>query len=87
MAHTQATGLEITKHILEHSKNIAEAEEASSGTVQSALEKSLEKAQEQCSATRAQVATLVLDIMECHVLVDQVGMFLGAIYQALCSQQ
>ena len=43
MAHTQATGLKISKSILEHSGKIAEAKKATRGTVQSALENPFKK--------------------------------------------
>ena len=37
--------------------------------------------------TFAQVTAQIPGILECYVLVDQIGVFLGTVYQIMCNQQ
>ena len=63
------------------------ADSEDGGPVQAALMKSFEQVEQWCLATWEEVADKVPGILEQHIPVGQLGMFLATLYQVMCTQQ
>ena len=86
-AHARSTGQVVSDWILARSREVAKDKFPDGGPVQMALLKSFAKVEERCMRTLKKVADQVLEIMAQHVLEGQVGVFLAALYQLICTQQ
>ena len=86
-AHARSTGQVISDWILMWSREVAKNKFLDGGPIWMALLQSFAKVEEQCMRTLEIVADQVLEIMAKHVPEGQVGVFLAALYQLICTQQ
>ena len=85
--HAQQTRQVVSDRILGHSWQVAKSHLVNGGPVRVALLQSFAWVKRQCVDTWDKVANWVLEILAQHVLVGQVGVFLAALYQLMCTQQ
>ena len=86
-AHARSTGQVVSDWILVQSREVAKDKFPDGGPVQTALLQSFAKMEERCMRTLKKVADQVPEIMAQHVPEGQVGVFLAALYQLICTQQ
>ena len=86
-AHARSTGQVVSDRILVQSREVAKDKFPDGGPIQMALLWSFARVEEWCMLTLKKVADQVLEIMAQHVLEGQVGVFLAALYQLICTQQ
>ena len=86
-AHAQSTRQVVSDRILARSKEVAKDKFPDGGPVQMALLRSFAKVEERCMLTLKKVADQVPEIMAQQVREGQVGVFLAALYQLICTQQ
>ena len=86
-AHAQSTGQVVSDQILARSREVAKNKFPDGGPIWTALLKSFAKVEEWCMRTLKKVADQVPEIMAQHVPEGQVGVFLAALYQLICTQQ
>ena len=77
----------VSDRILGRSREAAQNQLDNGGPVWAALLKSFAQVEKQCTDTWKKVAEQVPEILARHVLVGQVGVFLAALYQLMCTQQ
>ena len=77
----------VSDRILAQSREVAKDKFPDGGPIQTALLRSFAKVEERCMLTVKKVADHVLEIMAQHVPEGQVGVFLAALYQLICTQQ
>ena len=85
--HARTTGQVVSDRILQRSREVAQDQFLNGGPVWAALLQSFAKMEEQCTQTLKRVANQVPEIMAPHILEGQVGVFLAALYQLICTQQ
>ena len=86
-AHAWHTGQVISDRILDRSHQATQNQLQDGGPVQKALLESFARVEKQCAITREKVANKVPEILAQHVPESQVGVFLAALYQLMCTQQ
>ena len=86
-AHSWHTGQVVSDWILTQSQEVAQNQFPEKGLVWMALLQSFARVEEQCAHTLEKDANQVPEIMAQHVAEDQVGVFLAALYQLICTQQ
>ena len=86
-AHAWSTGQVISDQILTWSRQVAKNKFPDGGPIQTALLQSFAKVEEWCMRTLEIVADQVPKIMAQYVPEGQVGVFLAALYQLICTQQ
>ena len=86
-AHAQVTGQVLSDQILAWSREVAKDKFPDGGPIQTALLRSFAKVEERCMLTLEKVADQVPEIMAQHIPEGQVGVFLVALYQLICTQQ
>ena len=77
----------VSDQILAQSREVAKDKFLGGGPIQTALLRSFAKVEEWCMLTLKKIADQVLEIMAQHVPEGQVGVFLAALYQLICTQQ
>ena len=85
--HSRSTGQVVSDRILVRSREVAKDKFPDGGPVQMALLRSFAKVEEQCMLTLKKVTDQVPEIMAQHIPEGQVGVFLAALYQLICTQQ
>ena len=85
--HAQQTGQVISNWILCCFRDIAQTNLAKGGPVWAVLLQSFAWVKQQCADTWDKMANWVPEILEQHVSAGQVGVFLAALYQLMCTQQ
>ena len=85
--HAHSTRQVISDRILARSREVAKDKFLDGGPIRTALLQSFAKVEEQCMRTLEIVADQVPEIMAQHVPEGQVGVFLAALYQLICTQQ
>ena len=86
-ADARTTGQVVSEQILAWSREVAQDQFPGRGLTQAALLQSFAWVEEQCTQTLKKVANQVPEIMAQHVREGQVGVFLAALYQLICTQQ
>ena len=86
-AHARSTGQVVSDRILAWSREVAKDKFPDGGPIWTALLWSFAKVEERCMLTLKKVADQVPEIMAQHVPEGQVGVFLAALYQLICTQQ
>ena len=86
-AHARVMGQVISDRILAQSREVAKEKFPDGGPIQVALLQSVANVEERCMQTLKKVADQVPKIMAQHVPEGQVGVFLAALYQLICTQQ
>ena len=86
-AHARSTGQVVSDRILVQSREVAKDKFLDGGPIRTALLKSFAKVEERCMWALKKVADQVPEIMAQHVPEGQVGVFLAALYQLICTQQ
>ena len=86
-AHARHTGQVVSDRILTRSREVARNQFPDKGLVWVALLQSFAWVEEQCAHTPEKDANQVPEIMAQHVPEGQVGVFLAALYQLICTQQ
>ena len=84
--HARQTGWEISDRILVHSNQMAMNQLAHGGPVQTVLLESFALVNAQYVGIWKEVADWVPGILTRHILAGQMGVFLAAVYQLLCTQ-
>ena len=87
MPMPRSTGQVVSDRILAWSREVAKDKFLDGGPIQTALLQSFAKVEERCMQTLKKVADQVPEIMAQHVPEGQVGVFLAALYQLICTQQ
>ena len=82
-AHVWSTGQVVSDQILAWSREVAKDKFQDGGPIWMALA----KVEERCMLTLKKVADQVLEVMAQHIPEGQVGVFLAALYQLICTQQ
>ena len=77
----------VSDQILVRSREVAKDKFLDGGPIQTALLQSFAKVEERCMQTLKKVADQVPEIMAQHIPEGQVGVFLAALYQLICTQQ
>ena len=77
----------VSDRILAWSREVAKDKFPDGGPVRTALLQSFAKVEEWCMRTLKKVADQVPEIMAQHIPEGQVGVFLAALYQLICTQQ
>ena len=86
-AHARHTGQVVSDRILTRSQEVAQNQFPDGGPIRAALFQSFTWVDEQCTNTWEKFANQVLEILAQHVPEGQVGVFLAALYQLMCTQQ
>ena len=86
-AHARSTGQVVSDWILAQSREVAKDKFPNGGPVRMALLQFFAKVEERCMQTLKKVADQAPEIMAQHVPEGQVGVFLAALYQLICTQQ
>ena len=86
-AHAWETGQVVSDRILAWSRQATQNHLPNGGPVQAALLESFARVEAQCAATWEKVTKRVPEILAQHMPEGQVGVFLAALYQLMCTQQ
>ena len=85
--HARSTRQVVSDRILVRTRKVAKDKFPDRGPIQMALLQSFAKVEEWCMLTLKKVADQVPEIMAQHIPEGQVGVFLAALYQLICTQQ
>ena len=85
--HAWSTGQVVSDQILAQSREVAKNKFPDGGPIQTALLQSFTKVEEWCMQTLKKVADQVPEIMVQHIPEGQVGVFLAALFELICTQQ
>ena len=86
-AHARTTEQVVSDWILARSREVTQDQFPGGRPIRAALLQSFAWSEEQCTRTLEKVANQVPEIMTQHISEGQVGVFLAALYQLICTQQ